>query len=180
VRVGPIRTSARAYLCVAGGLGESDRPQLSRRLRPRDVVFLDSRAGSRSGAPAHPGAPVPDEGETGGEVSIRVRRGPQRDRFEPEGLAVFLGSAYRLSASSDRRGIRLEGPAVGNVGSSEIPPEGTVLGAIQVPGDGQPIILGPDRPVTGGYAKIATVLESDFPRVARALPGAVLRFREAE
>ena len=55
-----------------------------------------------------------------------------------------------------------------------------MLGAIQVPGDGQPIILGPDRPVTGGYAKIATVLESDFSRVARALPGAVLRFREAE
>ena len=55
-----------------------------------------------------------------------------------------------------------------------------MLGAIQVPGDGQPIILGPDRPVTGGYAKIATVLEADFSRVARALPGAVLRFREAE
>jgi KipI family sensor histidine kinase inhibitor len=179
VRVGPIRASARAYLCVAGGLGESDRPQLSRRLRPGDVVFLDSRAGSRSGAPAHSAAPVPDEGETGGEVSIRVRPGPQRDRFEPEGLAVFLSSAYRVSASSDRRGIRLEGPAVTNSGSSEIAPEGTALGAIQVPGDGQPIVLGPDRPVTGGYAKIATVLESDFSRLARALPGAVLRFREA-
>jgi allophanate hydrolase subunit 2 len=123
---------------------------------------------------------VQDAAEAGGEIPIRVRPGPQRDGFEPDGLAAFLRGAYRVSASSDRRGIRLEGPAVANSGSSEIPPEGTVLGAIQVPGDGQPIILGPDRPVTGGYAKIATVLESDFSRVARALPGTVLRFREAE
>ena len=53
-----------------------------------------------------------------------------------------------------------------------------MLGAIQVPADGQPIVLGPDRPVTGGYAKIATVLEADFSRLARAVPGTVLRFKE--
>src|SRR6185295_9139077 len=116
--------------------------------------------------------------DAGEETPIRVHPGPQRDRFEPEGLEIFLRSPYRVSASSDRRGIRLEGPAIANGGSSEIPPEGTVLGSIQVPGDGQPIILGPDRPITGGYAKIATVLEADFSRVARAAPGTVLRFRE--
>jgi KipI family sensor histidine kinase inhibitor len=178
--VGPIRGSARAYLCAAGGLGQTNRPELSRRLDAGDVVFLDARTRVTPRAPAGSGRPDSDGTPAAQIDSIRVLPGPQRDRFEPYGLTTFLGTAWRVSASSDRRGIRLEGPAVGNIGSSEIPPEGTVLGAIQVPGDGQPIILGPDRPVTGGYAKIATVLESDFSRVARALPGAVLRFREAE
>jgi KipI family sensor histidine kinase inhibitor len=180
VNVGAIRGSARAYLCAAGGLGQTDRPDLSRRLGAGDVVFVEQQA------PVTPRAPAPsDRTDAGGTPAaendpIRVLPGPQRERFEPDGLTTFLQSAWRVSASSDRRGIRLEGPPVGNVGSSDIPPEGTVLGSIQVPGDGQPIILGPDRPVTGGYAKIATVLEADFPRVARAVPGSVLRFREAD
>jgi len=180
VTIGAIRGSARAYLCAAGGLGQTDRPDLSRRLNAGDVVFLDARTPVSPRTPARGGRPDANEPPAPENEPIRVLPGPQRDRFEPEGLTTFLRSSWRVSASSDRRGIRLEGPAVGNAGSSEIPPEGTVLGAIQVPADGQPIILGPDRPVTGGYAKIATVLESDFSRVARALPGDVLRFREAE
>jgi allophanate hydrolase subunit 2 len=173
VKVGPIAGSARAYLCAAGGLGQTDRPDLSRRLGAGDIVFFDARpfAAAGSGRPRADAA-APDD-------PIRVHPGPQRERFVPDGLETFLASAWRVSASSDRRGIRLEGPAIENAESPEIPPEGTVLGAIQVPGDGQPIILGPDRPVTGGYAKIATVLEADFSRVARAVAGTVLRFREA-
>ena len=178
--VGAIRGSSRAYLCAAGGLGQTDRPDLSRRLHAGDVVYLDAGARERPRASARSGRPDSDGAAAPEDQPIRVLPGPQRDRFEPDGLATFLRSSWRISASSDRRGIRLEGPAIENAGSPDIPPEGTVLGAIQVPGDGQPIILGPDRPVTGGYAKIATVLETDFSRVARALPGAVLRFREAE
>jgi len=178
--IGAIRGSARSYLCAAGGLGQTDRPDLSRRLHAGDVVFLDARTPVVSRMPTRDVRPDADGVPVSEDEPIRVLPGPQRDRFERDGLATFLRSAWRVSASSDRRGIRLEGPAVENSGSPEIPPEGTVLGAIQVPGDGQPIILGPDRPVTGGYAKIATVLEADFSRVARALPGAVLRFREAE
>jgi antagonist of KipI len=91
---------------------------------------------------------------------------------------LLLESAYRVSAASDRRGVRLEGTALeASGGGSEISPEGTALGAIQVPADGQPIILGPDRPVTGGYAKIATVIAADFPLVAQARPGSTIRFR---
>ena len=173
VRVGSIRGSARAYLCIAGGLAQSERPQVTMRLGAGDVVFLATlpRSSPSAASPAHAKAAA------GYEEPIRVLPGPQHDRFDPEGLATFLASPYRVSASSDRRGIRLEGPKVANRESPEIPPEGTVLGAIQVPGDGQPIILGPDRPVTGGYAKIATVLAADFGRVARAVPGTVLRFR---
>jgi antagonist of KipI len=141
-------------------------------------VFLDTRPRSSQGSPSRTGPSAAGPETQGEETRIRVLAGPQRGRFDPEGLATFLRSPYRVSASSDRRGIRLEGPAIANRESPEIPPEGTALGGIQVPGDGQPIILGPDRPVTGGYAKIATVLEADFPRVARAAPGAVLRFEE--
>jgi antagonist of KipI len=177
LRTGPIRGAARAYICAAGGLTGTDGLRLSRRLGAGDAVFLDTRPRSSPGARASPAGPLPEPVETGGETLVRVLAGPQHDRFEPEGLATFLAGAYRVSASSDRRGIRLEGPAIANHGSPDIPPEGTALGGIQVPGDGQPIILGPDRPVTGGYAKIATVLEADFSRVARAAPGAVLRFR---
>ncbi len=177
LRVGSIRGAARAYLCVAGGLARTERPPFSHRLGAGDLVFLDAEPGSSPGGVARPGPSAADP-ETGGETRVRVLPGPQRGRFEPEGLATFLGSPYRVSASSDRRGIRLEGPAIANRESPEIPPEGTALGGIQVPGDGQPIILGPDRPVTGGYAKIATVLEADFRRVARAAPGTVLRFEE--
>ena len=178
LRVGSIRGAARAYLCVAGGLAQTERPVVSRRLGAGDVVFLDTQPRSSQSAPAPPGASPADPETEGQETRVRVLAGPQRGRFEPDGLATFLRSPYRVSASSDRRGVRLEGPAIANRESPEILPEGTALGAIQVPGDGQPIILGPDRPVTGGYAKIATILEADFGRVARAVPGTVLRFEE--
>lgn len=171
--VGPIRGAARSYLCVAGGLARSDRPEPLRRLVAGDTV--PGRA-----EPARGGERIPAraEFEAKAELRIRVLSGPQQEGFGREGLATFLENAYWVSSASDRRGIRLDGPAIANSRSPDIPPEGTALGAIQVPRDGQPIILGPDRPVTGGYAKIATVIEADFPRVARALPGTLLRFEQ--
>jgi KipI family sensor histidine kinase inhibitor len=171
--VGPIRGAARAYLCVAGGLARSDGPGPPRRLAAADIVL--GRA-----EPARGGRRIPAraESEAKGELRIRVLPGPQQEGFRTEGLSTFLASTYRVSSASDRRGVRLEGPAIANRRSPDIPPEGTALGGIQVPQDGQPIILGPDRPVTGGYAKIATVIAADFPRVARALPGTPLRFEQ--
>ena len=170
--IGPLRGAARGYLCVAGGLARPDRPGPPQRLASGDTVFADSRR--RAGLPAR--AAGPDPLVSGRERTIRVLPGPQRERFEPEGIATFLNGVYRVSSSSDRRGIRLEGPPVENRGASDIPPEGTTLGGIQVPKDGKPIILGPDRPVTGGYARIATVIAADFRLVAQAPPGAPLRF----
>jgi antagonist of KipI len=173
LRVGAVRAGARAYLCAAGGLTRAREPSLSLRLISGEIVFLDASRTQH----AHTASPY-CQPETRKEVVIRVLPGPQRERFEKEGIATFLGSPFLVSTSSDRRGIRLEGPPIANRESPDIPPEGTALGSIQVPRDGQPIILGPDRPVTGGYAKIATVIAADFPLLAQALPGTVARFKE--
>jgi allophanate hydrolase subunit 2 len=106
-----------------------------------------------------------------------VLPGPQAGFF-PGGAAESLFSGtYRVSPASDRRGIRLDGPPLELRRPSDIPPEGTALGAIQVPASGLPIVLGPDRPVTGGYAKIGTVSASDWPLLAQATPGTAVRFR---
>ncbi|HTO96631.1 MAG TPA: allophanate hydrolase subunit 2 family protein, partial [Myxococcales bacterium] len=110
-------------------------------------------------------------------IEVRACRGPQWSFFaSPED---FFDREYRVSPDSDRRGLRLRGPALALERRADIPPEGTAPGAVQVPGDGMPIVLGPDRPVTGGYAKIATVLPADFPLLAQARPGTAVRFVEA-
>lgn len=172
-RLGVTRATSgvRAYLCVAGGLVIPKAEWLTRRLAKDDVLHRaeaspSSLAGTTSGSACADGI-------------VRVMLGPQEDRFDERGIAAFLGQAWRVSASSDRRGVRLEGEPVRHAGSAEIAPEGTALGSIQVPRDGQPIVLGPDRPVTGGYAKIATVVAADWPLVAQSGPGALLRFRAA-
>ena len=169
--IGPVRDGARAYLCVAGGLLASEPGPVPQRLAAGDILLRAAAAPPRSvrlaRSPAFPADPV-----------VRIVLGSQSERFSPRGVSLLLESAYRVSAASDRRGTRLEGPALEpSSGGSEISPEGTALGAIQVPPDGQPIVLGPDRPITGGYAKIGTVISADFPLVAQARPGSTLRFR---
>lgn len=171
LRLSRATSGVRAYLCVAGGLAVPETQWQTLRLSKDDVIARASAivraAADRDGQPA----PRSSDG------AVRVRLGPQEDRFGPDSIAVFLSQAWRVSSSSDRRGVRLEGDPIRHAGSAEIAPEGTAPGAIQVPADGRPIVLGPDRPVTGGYAKIATVLAEDLPLVAQAGPGALLRFQ---
>jgi biotin-dependent carboxylase-like uncharacterized protein len=173
--LGPVRSGVYSYLCVAGGLALAGRLALPTKLAAGDQII---RAPGEKGGPA--AAPAPARPRSPGFFSssdrvVRILRGPQE--FTEEGVAALLAQAYRVSSTSDRRGIRLEGPRLASRDGAEIPPEGTALGAIQVPADGQPIVLGPDRPVTGGYAKIANVVGADFPLVAQARPGTTLRFR---
>jgi biotin-dependent carboxylase-like uncharacterized protein len=108
---------------------------------------------------------------------IRVVLGPQDDYFSDDAITAFVSTPYTITAASDRMGHRLcgaklSGPKGYNITSDSVPP-----GAIQVPGDGQPIILLADRQTTGGYPKIATVISADIPAVGRVGPGAVLRFQ---
>jgi biotin-dependent carboxylase-like uncharacterized protein len=108
---------------------------------------------------------------------IRVVMGPQDDEFDGDATKLFLDSEWKVSATSDRMGYRLEGPAIKHLHGHNIVSDGTVNGSIQVPGNGQPIVLMPDRGTTGGYPKIATVISADFGRFAQISAGRGFRFK---
>jgi biotin-dependent carboxylase-like uncharacterized protein len=103
---------------------------------------------------------------------LRVVWGPQDDHFSEEGRQTFVTAAFTVSPDSDRTGIRLRGPLVRRMpGLAEsIISEGILSGAIQVPGDGQPIIILGET-ASGGYRKIATVISSDLPLLGQITPG---------
>ena len=107
---------------------------------------------------------------------IRVVMGPQDDEFG-DGLNLFLDSEWKISATSDRMGYRLEGPVIRHLHGHNIVSDGTVNGSIQVPGNGQPIVLMSDRGTSGGYPKIATVMTADFGRFAQIPAGTGFRFK---
>ena len=105
------------------------------------------------------------------EVShLRAVPGPQDDRFTAAAL-VFFQQPHRVTPLLNRMGMRLEGPGLAHVDNADIPSDGIVTGSVQVPGNGQPIILLADHQTTGGYTKIATVISADLPKLARLRPG---------
>jgi 5-oxoprolinase (ATP-hydrolysing) subunit C len=107
---------------------------------------------------------------------IRVVMGPQDDEFG-DAKQLFLDSEWKISATSDRMGYRIEGPVIKHLHGHNIVSDGTVHGSIQVPGNGQPIVLMPDRGTSGGYPKIATVLTADLGRFAQIPAGRGFRFK---
>jgi biotin-dependent carboxylase-like uncharacterized protein len=111
---------------------------------------------------------------------IRVLMGPQDDYFTPLGIDTLLSSTYRITSQCDRQGFRTEGPAIEiakgpDIISDPIPPS-----AIQVPGDGKPIILLRDAQVTGGYAKIAVVARVEMDFLGQMMPGDTIRFQRVD
>lgn len=107
---------------------------------------------------------------------IRVVLGPQDNAFTKEGIETFLNAEYTLTPASDRMGFRLKGKPIEHLKGADIISDGTAFGSIQVPADGQPIILMADRQTTGGYTKIATVISIDLPRLAQLPIGSAIRF----
>jgi allophanate hydrolase subunit 2 len=103
--------------------------------------------------------------------------GPQDDEFSDDNKKLFLDSEWKISATSDRMGYRLEGPVVKHLHGHNIVSDGTVNGSIQVPGNGAPIVLMPDRGTSGGYPKIATVISADLGRFAQTPAGRSFRFK---
>lgn len=178
LEVGRLRGGARSYLAIAGGIDVA--PVLGSRschpsaglgpppLRAGDVV----RTGAAREAPrrARRPIPIPD--------AVRALPGPQSASFEPAARAAFFEADWTVTPQADRAGVRLEGPALRHEGPAEIDPEGVPRGAVQVPGDGRPIVLCADGPATGGYPKIATVIAADVWVFAHVRPGATLRFVE--
>ena len=111
---------------------------------------------------------------------IRVIKGPQFDYFSKESQKDFFSKEYKISNLTDRMGMRLEGTIMKNVVSANIRSEGITKGAIQVPADGQPIILLTDYPTIGGYPKIANVTSVDYNLLIQKTPGAKIFFKLIE
>ncbi|PID41277.1 MAG: allophanate hydrolase [Proteobacteria bacterium] len=108
---------------------------------------------------------------------IRVIPGPQDDYFKPESIKTFFNQPYQISLQSDRVGFRLEGPRLIHAKGFNIVSDGITTGAIQVPGNGLPIILFNDHQLTGGYPKIAHIISADLPKLGRLKPLQKIRFR---
>ncbi len=121
-----------------------------------------------------------EEGTSAGEgaVTLRFVRGPQADRFDDETFATFTSATYQVTSRSDRVGLRLRGPALRSETGVDLISEGMTTGAIQIAGDGQPIVMLPARATIGGYARIGTVIGADLDRLAQLPPGAAIRFSE--
>jgi len=108
--------------------------------------------------------------------NVRVILGPQDDYFNAEQIAAFFEATWVVSHQSDRMGYLLDGPNLSPAKGFNIVSDGTAPGSIQIPGEGRPIVLMADRPPTGGYPKIATVIGADLGRLAQLRPGQELRF----
>jgi biotin-dependent carboxylase-like uncharacterized protein len=171
----------RSYLAVRGGvgvepvLGSRSTDTLSGlgpgRLAAGDVLPVGGDAGEE---------PVVDVAPVRGPVDrpvLRVLAGPRRDWLTDDAWAVLTGREWTVSADSDRVGLRLTGPRLERARDDELPSEGLVPGAVQVPPDGAPVLFLADHPVTGGYPVLAVVVTADLSAAAQLRPGDELRFR---
>lgn len=104
-------------------------------------------------------------------VEVLVVTGPQEDAFPEEALRTFLSAEYSITATSDRMGYRLAGPPLEHRAGADLLSEPLTWGAVQVPADGQPMVMMADRPTTGGYPKAATLATAALPLLAQAMPG---------
>lgn len=183
VRVGSIRNGATLYIAVEGGfavepvlgsVATDSRGRIggwqARALREGDILPLARAAATERDecrldgldlAPSH---------------RFRVVLGPQNDRFADDEIERFLAAEYTVSADSNRMGMRLQGPSIRHRDGFNIVSDAIATGSIQVPGNGQPIILLADHQTTGGYPKIATVISADLPALGRLPAGSRLSF----
>ena len=164
-----------AYLAIRGGVAAplvlgSTSAQLSAGLG------APLRAGDRiatAGAPETHAEPFAFS--DGGEIALVP--GPDRDAFEPTALATLTSAPYRILPTSDRIGTRLAGPAIPRLASYVEASRPMVRGAIEVPRDGAPIVLGPEHPTTGGYPILAVIAHADLGRFFAIRLGGTVRFR---
>ena len=171
----PLEQGMRAYLAFSGGIRMDS-------LRPKPVSKGDRLVLSEAASPV-PG--ILDKlplSMPQGEAVLRVTDGVQSDHFSEDGIRSFYNTEYCYTQQSDRMGIRLSGQAIsfaegydGNILS-----EGILMGDVQVPSSGQPILLMADCQTSGGYAKIAHVITADLPVAAQLRPGSKIRFRKID
>ena len=187
LQCGNITNGARTYLAFRGGIrvplvmgsGSTDirggfGGHEGRRLKAGDVLGFGANAISRSRQLRRNALADVRRGEP-----IRVTQGAQSDWFAPEEYQKFLASSFKVSEQSDRAGLRLTGEApISPREQKQLLTDGIPLGAIQIPQDGQPIILFVDQQTTGGYPKIANVIAADMHRIGQLRPRDEVRFAE--
>ncbi|MEO3975118.1 biotin-dependent carboxyltransferase family protein [Streptomyces sp. CAU 1734] len=179
--VGWAVSGVRTYLAFGGGIGVdpvlgSRSTDLLSGLGPpplTDGMVLP--LGTPAGPPGRIDGTVPWPAPPS-ELVLRIRLGPRADWFTGAALHTLTSRAYRVSATGNRIGLRTEGPALARARPGELPSEGMVLGALQVPPDGRPVIFLADHPTTGGYPVPAVADERDLPAAAQAVPGTPVRF----
>jgi antagonist of KipI len=174
------------YLAAAGGIqsavwmgSRSAYPAagLEGQLADGDRLSLLGWAGEWAGM-AGRSIPVSARPAYSSDPLIRVMPGPHLARFQNESWEILCEGPYSVSPQSDRMGYRLSGPPLAHRDGPDLVSQGMVLGEVQVPGDGQPIVMMPDHPTTGGYACIAAVARVDLPLLAQVEPGVgQLRFQ---
>jgi len=178
--VGPAISGVRSYVAVDGGVAVP--PTLGS--RSADVLSALGPAPLRDGdrlpigTSRAPGValdfdPWPEPSDP---LVIRLRLGPRDDWLTAAGLDVLRSATFSASSLSNRVALRLEGPSLGRRVIGELPSEGIVLGAVQVPTDGRPLVFLADHPTTGGYPVVGVVDEADLPACAQAGPGVAVRF----
>ncbi|MGV9194665.1 5-oxoprolinase/urea amidolyase family protein [Microbacterium sp. MC2] len=176
---------ARGYLAVRGGFdvpaaaGSRATDTMSglgpAPLAAGDILRLgDAATGPIPVEVLHPWGPPADD-----LIELELAPGPRADWFTPVARDALFDIEWTVSHQADRVGIRLDGPALPRADARELPSEGMLPGAIQVPPSGQPVIFGPDAPVTGGYPVIAVASDPTRDALAQARPGTRIRFRHA-
>ncbi|MFE3826613.1 biotin-dependent carboxyltransferase family protein [Streptomyces sp. NPDC059092] len=181
LELGPPASGLRTYLAVRGGLdvppvlGSRSADLLSGLgpppLTAGDTVPLAPATGSMPGVDLAPCADPPRE------FTLRVVPGPRDDWFDEASRRALYRERWEATSRSNRVGVRLDGPALVRAGYGELPAEGMVRGALQVPPNGRPILFLADHPVTGGYPVIGVVHTDDLPLAGQLPPGAAVRFR---
>jgi len=172
----------RSYLAVRGGLRPDQNPQLGSfstdllsGLGPPVLTAGTAlfHAGLAISAPADP---PPGQHRAPSPLTLPVVLGPRDDELTSAGLRTLLTSTFTVSPESNRVGLRLTGPLIDRRSSAELPSEGLVTGALQLPPHGELVVFGPDHPTTGGYPVVAVVRDRVLDQLAQLRPGALLRF----
>lgn len=170
-------TGVRSYVAVAGGITVD--PVLGSRSTDTLAWVGPSRVEVGAVLPVGPsyGEPQPlDTPRSRRPGPLRVTPGPRADWFADDALDVLCGSPYVVEPDSNRVGLRLDGPPLERRGTGELASEGMVLGAVQVPPSGRPVVFLADHPTTGGYPVIGVVDPDDLWQCAQLRPGETVRF----
>jgi len=185
LRFGAARTGSRTYLACLGGF--QTLPVLGSR-----STLTRARLGGLHGGPLSTGDQIPIASiprpwpsrrapsayrrQFAGSVVARLVLGPQEDHFTKETVRLLVSSGFTVSSTSDRMGLRLAGPILPHKKGPDIVSDALVNGAVQIPGNGNPIVMAVDRPTTGGYPKIGAVITPDMDLLGQAKSGDEVRF----